>query len=68
MTARGLTSSLLHGYLGYCPAQNTRTARGGDCYRIRASKESTNYGRVRTRNCLTVPSRHAVSPFAPESS
>ncbi len=47
----------------YFPAQNTRSARGGDCHQFRAFKESTTYGRIRTRNWLTVPSHHAVSPF-----
>ena len=51
----------------YFPAQNTSAARGGDCHQFRAFKESTTYGRIRTRNWLTVPSRHAVSPFATES-
>ena len=42
----------------YFPAQNTRGARGGDCHQFRAFKESTTYGRIRTRNWLTVPSHH----------
>ena len=44
-------------------AQNASTARGGHGHQFRASKESTTYGRVRRGNWLTVPSRHAVSPF-----
>ena len=55
----------------YFPAQNTRSARGGDCHQFRAFKESTTYGRIRTRNWLTVPSHpsfgdrmHAVNVSA----
>ena len=47
----------------YFPARNTRSARGGDCSQFRAFKESTTYGRIRTRNWLTVAGHHAVSPF-----
>ena len=42
--------------LNYFPAQNTRSAGGGDCHQFRAFKESTTYGRIRRRNWLTVPS------------
>ena len=53
----------------YFPAQNTRSARGGDCFhQFRAFKESTTYGRIRTRNWLTVPSITQFLLFAPESS
>ena len=52
-----------HPVPSYFPAQNTRSARGGDCHQFRAFKESTTYGRIRRRNWLTVPSHHAVSPF-----
>ena len=50
------------GAASYFPAQNTSTARGGDCHQFRAFKESTTYGRIRTRNWLTVPRRYAISP------
>ena len=56
-------SHLVRKRASYFPAQNTSTARGGDCHQFRAFKESTTYGRIRTRNWLTVPSHHAVSPF-----
>ena len=33
------------------------------CRQFRVFKEATTYGRIRARNWLTVPSRHAVYPF-----
>ena len=55
-----------HPVPSYFPAQNTRSARGGDCHQFRAFKESTTYGRIRTRNWLTVPdfSRPSLLPRA----
>ena len=65
-----LSNALLGCYstASYFPAQNTRSARGGGCHQFRAFKESTTYGRIRTRNWLTVPSITQFLLFAPESS
>ena len=68
LVARTWCRSSVRG-LSYFPAQNTRSARGGDCHQFRAFKESTTYGRIRTRNWLTVPSyptpagRHSAGPL-----
>ena len=55
-------------HASYFPSQNTPAVRGGDGHQFRAFEKSTSYGDARTRNWLTVPSHHPVSPFATESS